>query len=48
MFIGIATPEAVRVRELRMVGDRERVRIYGATSALHIARLAISGVWWGD
>jgi nicotinamide-nucleotide amidase len=46
VIIAVATPEDVRVRELRMPGDRERVRVYGTTSALHLTRLAISGRWW--
>ncbi len=46
VVIAVATPEDVRARELRMPGDRERVRVYGTTSALHLARLAISGRWW--
>lgn len=46
VIIAVATPEDVRGRELRMPGDRERVRVYGTTSALHLARLAISGRWW--
>jgi hypothetical protein len=46
VIIAVATPEEVRAQELRMPGDRERVRAYGTTSALHLARLAISGQWW--
>ncbi|MGH3651170.1 MAG: competence/damage-inducible protein A [Acidimicrobiia bacterium] len=46
VIIAVATPEDVRAQELRMPGDRERVRAYGTTSALHLARLAISGRWW--
>jgi nicotinamide-nucleotide amidase len=46
MVIGVATPEGTRARELRMPGDRERVRTYGTTSALHLTRLAVSGKWW--
>jgi nicotinamide-nucleotide amidase len=46
VIIAVATPEDVSARELRMPGDRERVRAYGTTSALHLARLAISGKWW--
>ncbi|HEY7823101.1 MAG TPA: competence/damage-inducible protein A [Acidimicrobiia bacterium] len=46
VVIAVATPEDVRARELRMPGDRERVRVYGTTNALHLARLAISGRWW--
>ena len=46
VYIAVATPEDVRAQELRMPGDRERVLVYGTTSALHLARLAISGKWW--
>ena len=46
VIIAVATPEDTRARELRMPGDRERVMAYGTTSALHLARLAISGQWW--
>lgn len=46
VVIAVATPEDVRARELRMPGDRERVRVYGTTSALHLARLGVSGKWW--
>lgn len=46
VVIAVATPEDVRARELRMPGDRERVRAYGTTSALHLTRLGISGQWW--
>ncbi len=45
-FVGIATPEAVAARRLQMPGDRERVRAYITTAALHLARLAIGGQWW--
>lgn len=46
VIIAVATPEHAQARELRMPGDRERVRAYGTTSALHMARLAVSGTWW--
>lgn len=46
IVIAVATPEEARARELRMPGDRERVRTYGTTSALHLTRLAVSGSWW--
>jgi nicotinamide-nucleotide amidase len=46
VVIAVATPEDTQGRELRMPGDRERVRAYGTTSALHLARLAVSGKWW--
>ena len=46
VHVGVATPERVGTRRLRMPGDRERVRVYTTTAALHLARLAISGTWW--
>ena len=46
MIIGIRTPEGTRARVLRLPGDRERVRTYAVTGALHLARLAIQGHWW--
>jgi hypothetical protein len=33
-------------REMTMVGDRERVRAYAVTAALHLTRLALIGRWW--
>ena len=47
VVIGVSTPEHTQARELRMVGDRERVRTYAVTSALHLTRLALIGKWWG-
>ncbi len=46
MVVAVATPEGVRVRTLRLPGDRERVRTYASTAALHLMRLALSGAWW--
>lgn len=46
MVIGVATPDHVQAKELRMVGDRERVRHFGVTNALHFTRLALIGKWW--
>lgn len=46
MIIGVVTPDDAGVRTLRLPGDRERVRTYGATAALHLTRLAVSGRWW--
>lgn len=46
VFIGVATPERTAVRELRMPGDRERIRSFAVTSAVHLTRLAVSGRWW--
>lgn len=44
--IAVATPEGTRARELKFSGDRERVRAYATTAALHLTRLALVGVWW--
>lgn len=46
IVIGVSTPDDTRTREIRMVGDRERVRTYGVTTALQLTRLALSGKWW--
>jgi nicotinamide-nucleotide amidase len=46
VIVAVATPEKAMARELVMPGDRERVRAYGVTSALHLTRLALSGRWW--
>jgi nicotinamide-nucleotide amidase len=47
MVIGVSTPDHTQAKEMRMVGDRERVRTYAVTSALHLIRLALIGKWWG-
>lgn len=46
IVIGVSTPQRTMARELKMVGDRERVRIYATTAALHLTRLALIGRWW--
>ncbi|MEX0756841.1 MAG: nicotinamide-nucleotide amidohydrolase family protein, partial [Acidimicrobiia bacterium] len=46
MIVAVVTPEGEGVRTLRLPGDRERVRAYTATAALHLTRLAVSGRWW--
>lgn len=46
MVIAVRTPEDAKARTLMMPGDRERVRTYTVTSALHHVRLALSGEWW--
>jgi len=46
MIIAVATSEDTRARTLRFPGDRERVRTYATTSALHLVRLALTGTWW--
>jgi nicotinamide-nucleotide amidase len=46
MVVAVRTPEDVRSIELKMPGDRERVRTYTTTAALQLTRLAITGEWW--
>lgn len=41
MIIAVVTPTRSTVRTLHMPGDRERVRSYTATAALHLVRRAI-------
>lgn len=43
MVIAVRTPEETVARTVYMPGDRERVRVYTSTAALHIARLAVLG-----
>ncbi|MEK7252682.1 MAG: competence/damage-inducible protein A [Actinomycetota bacterium] len=46
MVLAVATPDGAQARTLRMPGDRERIRTYATTAALHHTRLAITGEWW--
>ena len=46
MVIAVATPDDIRARTSHLPGDRERIRAYTATAALHMVRLALDGVWW--
>ena len=46
MIMAVATPEGARARTTKFPGDRERVRVYSATTALHLVRLALTGEWW--
>ncbi len=46
VYIGVATPDDVRAKEVRFTGDRERVRSYSSTAALQLTRLALIGKWW--
>lgn len=46
MVVAVATPDDARARTFRMPGDRERVRAYTTTAALHLVRLAVTGEWW--
>lgn len=42
MCVSVVTPVARRSRTFRLPGDRERIRAYTATAALHQVRLAIT------
>ncbi len=46
VYIGVATPDDARAKELKFTGDRDRVRNYSATAALQLTRLALIGKWW--
>jgi nicotinamide mononucleotide (NMN) deamidase PncC len=46
MVFGVGTPERVQARTLTFPGDRERIRAYSTTTALHLLRLALTGEWW--
>lgn len=46
IVIGVVTPQGERPRVLRLPGDRERVRAFATTAALHAVRLALTEAWW--
>jgi len=46
VVLAVETPEDARARTLKLPGDRERVRTYATTAALHLVRLAVRGHWW--
>ncbi len=46
MVVAVATLDGTQVRTLQLPGDRERVRVYTATAALHHLRLAVAGERW--
>ncbi len=46
MVIAVHTPVKTMARTVSLPGDRERIRAYTTTGALHLLRLAMSGVWW--
>ncbi|MDJ0663828.1 MAG: competence/damage-inducible protein A [Acidimicrobiia bacterium] len=46
MVIAVHTPERTMARTVSLPGDRERVRAYTTTGALHLARRAMLGEWW--
>ncbi len=46
MVAAVYAPDGARARSFTLAGDRERVRVYTATAALHLVRLALTGEWW--
>jgi nicotinamide-nucleotide amidase len=44
--IGVQTPDRRALRTMTLLGDPPRVREYARGTALHLARLAVSGTWW--
>ena len=48
MIVAVRTPRGTRARSLSMPGDRERVRTFTTTAALHLVRLAVAGAWWRE
>lgn len=48
MVIAVRTPAGTMARTLQLPGDRERVRTYATTSALHLTRMALQGVRWDE
>jgi nicotinamide-nucleotide amidase len=45
MVLAVATPDGEISRTTRFPGDRERIRTYATTAALHLVRHALSGEW---
>jgi nicotinamide-nucleotide amidase len=48
MVVAVRTPQGSRARTLSMPGDRERIRTFTTTAALHLTRLGIANTWWRD
>lgn len=46
--MAVRTPDGRRTRTVHLLGDAPRVREYARGTALHLARLAVSGLWWID
>ncbi|MFM8829030.1 MAG: nicotinamide-nucleotide amidohydrolase family protein [Actinomycetota bacterium] len=43
VYVAVGGPDGVDVRELRLHGDRERIRMRSSTIALHLLRAALQG-----
>ncbi len=48
VVVSVATPDGTQVRTLTLPGDRERVRTFASTAALHLSRMSLQGVAWGS
>jgi nicotinamide-nucleotide amidase len=48
VVVSVATPDGTQVRTLTLPGDRERVRTFASTAALHLVRMSLQGVAWGS
>ena len=42
VYIGVATPEEVRVKEFRFVGERSQIKFRASQAALDMVRRAVS------
>ncbi|MPZ72606.1 MAG: hypothetical protein GEU74_05145 [Nitriliruptorales bacterium] len=43
--LAVVTPEGEKEHTIRVLGDGERARTHAASSAVHVARLAVQGRW---
>jgi nicotinamide-nucleotide amidase len=48
LVVAVRTPEGTRASTVSLLGDGARVREYARGAVLHLARLAVTGVWWDD
>lgn len=46
VYVGLATPSGEETRELRLPGDRPRVRTFAVVAALNLLRLHLAGESW--
>ncbi len=46
MAVAVATPEETKSRSLEFPGDRERIRVFTTTAALHWLRMTLEGMEW--
>jgi nicotinamide-nucleotide amidase len=46
LAVAVRTPERTRTQVVALLGDDSRVRDYACGTALHLARLAVTGTWW--